>query len=261
MSSENIYVELTRKFNQGKVRTIITSGQAVVFYRLAMMSKDGDWIIREDEESFNHILSVLAHYNAKYRFGAPLDMKWLKSGWSSHFEFNYSGRRIRTDFFSRPPRIDIRDIDRYFHTSTLSELSVIDKVSLIKTKQTDRLKDYAVIGDLSRELPAFEQLLYSQSARDILAIKQKSPLEFERAKPIRNILQGDLSLESLEENIDRERRGLMRANANRIEKYQNAAQSWALNWQAISKKIDNLSLTAAHAYILQEANKFLPTNI
>jgi hypothetical protein len=58
----NIYVELTKEFNRGKLRAIICSGQAVVLHRLAVMSKDGDWIICEDEESLNFILNILALY-------------------------------------------------------------------------------------------------------------------------------------------------------------------------------------------------------
>ena len=56
--SINIYVKLTKEFNQGKLRAIICSGQAVVLHRLAIMSKDGDWIVREDEETIRHILEV-----------------------------------------------------------------------------------------------------------------------------------------------------------------------------------------------------------
>ncbi len=47
----SIYLDLTRQFNEGKLRAIICSGQAVVLHRLAIMSKDGDWIIHEDEET------------------------------------------------------------------------------------------------------------------------------------------------------------------------------------------------------------------
>ena len=57
--TENIYLQLTRLFNEGRKRVIITSGQAVVFYRLAIMSKDGDWIIREDAEATSYVLQVL----------------------------------------------------------------------------------------------------------------------------------------------------------------------------------------------------------
>jgi len=42
----NIYVELTRQFNHGRLRAILAGGQAVVLHRLAIMSKDGDWILR-----------------------------------------------------------------------------------------------------------------------------------------------------------------------------------------------------------------------
>lgn len=40
----NIYLQLTKQFNDGRLRAILAGGQAVVLHRLAMMSKDGDWI-------------------------------------------------------------------------------------------------------------------------------------------------------------------------------------------------------------------------
>ena len=49
---------------------------------------------------------LLALRRARYRPGAPLDVRWLAGGWSSHFEFaDERGRRVRCDFFSRPPRV------------------------------------------------------------------------------------------------------------------------------------------------------------
>ena len=56
------------------------------------MSKDDDWIVREDEKGIRHTLEVLSNHKAHYRFGVPFDMQWLKVGWSSHFEFNYNIR-------------------------------------------------------------------------------------------------------------------------------------------------------------------------
>lgn len=38
--SGNIYQELTQAFNAGRLRAILSSGQAVVMHRLAVMSKD-----------------------------------------------------------------------------------------------------------------------------------------------------------------------------------------------------------------------------
>ncbi|NJM36462.1 MAG: hypothetical protein HC845_00490 [Akkermansiaceae bacterium] len=78
-----IYHQLTQEFNQGQLRAILCSGQAVVMHRLAMASKDGDWIVREGESDLSHIRQTLEKYGASYRFGAPLDERWLAAGWSS----------------------------------------------------------------------------------------------------------------------------------------------------------------------------------
>jgi hypothetical protein len=46
----NIYFELTEAFNAGGSNVALASGQAVVYFRIAIMSKDGDWIIRDHPE-------------------------------------------------------------------------------------------------------------------------------------------------------------------------------------------------------------------
>lgn len=38
----NIYVKLTQAFNEGGLRAVLSSGQAVVFHQLTVMSKGGD---------------------------------------------------------------------------------------------------------------------------------------------------------------------------------------------------------------------------
>ena len=62
----NPYLELTEEFNRGRLRALVSSGQAVVLHRLAIMSKDGDWILREDAESFDHVLAVLSRRRARF---------------------------------------------------------------------------------------------------------------------------------------------------------------------------------------------------
>src|SRR5438128_707625 len=107
-----IYLDLTREFNAGRLRAVICSGQAAVLHRLAIASKDGDWILREDQESLAHVLGVLAAHGARYRFGAPFDVRWMSGGWSAHFEFRGDETRVRTDFFTRPPRVSAADLAR-----------------------------------------------------------------------------------------------------------------------------------------------------
>lgn len=59
-----IFRRLSQAFNDGRKRAILCGGQAVVMHRLAVMSKDGDWIIREDDESVGHVLSTLQRFGA-----------------------------------------------------------------------------------------------------------------------------------------------------------------------------------------------------
>ena len=56
----NVYLDLTEAFNAHGPTAALASGQAVVFYRIAIMSKDGDWIIRESVDACDRVLSVLA---------------------------------------------------------------------------------------------------------------------------------------------------------------------------------------------------------
>src|SRR3989442_732528 len=71
----NPYPALPAQVNDGPPRTLLSSGPAVVGYRLAVTSKDGDWIVREDAEATGHVLRVLSRHGAAYRFGAPLDVR------------------------------------------------------------------------------------------------------------------------------------------------------------------------------------------
>lgn len=49
--ADNVYFDLTRVWNERGPIVALSSGQAVVYYRIAIMSKDGDWVIRETAEA------------------------------------------------------------------------------------------------------------------------------------------------------------------------------------------------------------------
>lgn len=131
----NIYIDLTRQFNAGKTRAILSSGQAVVLHRLAIMSKDGDWILREEPETLGHTLGVLSQYGAQYRFGAPLDVRWMAGDWSSHFEFCWDPLRIRTDFITSPPRISQAVLRRLWMEQEGKEIPFVDVKTLVEIKK------------------------------------------------------------------------------------------------------------------------------
>ena len=66
-------------------------------------------------------------------------MRWLRSGWSSHFErFDAAGRRRRCDFVSRPPRISPSAIQAMFQKSAGEDLLVVDREALIRLIQMIR---------------------------------------------------------------------------------------------------------------------------
>jgi hypothetical protein len=147
---ENPYLELHREFRNAGAEVLISSGQACVLYGIAAFSKDGDWIIRENRRSCDAVLAVLEKKNARYRLGVPLDPRWLKTGWTSHFEYRLAnGFRMRADFCSRPPRVT--DIETMWKNATQRhDAELVDVESLILLKQTRRERDFSVIGALAQ---------------------------------------------------------------------------------------------------------------
>ncbi len=257
---DNPYLELTEELNRGRLRVLLSSGQAVVVHRLAVMSKDGDWIVREDTEAVGHVLEVLSSHGAHYRFGAPLDLRWLAGGWSAHLEFRREALRIRTDFVTRPPRIAPEQLAQMWEAAEATGNDVVDPEPLAAMKLTNREKDYAVVGELARLMPdPRSQLLYSRSSRDLIELADEHPAalaEAIRQRPLlARIAEGR---EVLEEALDRERRALMRINEERLARYQAAVEDWVKLWPDVQREMEGLSLLDAHRLLTARAEGVLP---
>lgn len=263
----NIYLQLTRDFNAGRLRALLAGGQAVVLYRLAIMSKDGDWILREDEEALDRVLAVLAAHGARYRFGAPLALPWMRAGWSAHFEFPFEGLRVRTDFVTRPARLPAAAVSALWagqeHHPPAPDEAKLAAEQLILTKQTNREKDYAAIGELARLLDdPLAVLRYSRSARDILEIAARHPDLLAAAEVDRPCLAAVAQgREAVAAALDAERRRLMARNEERLEHFEQAARPWASVWPALSREIEGWPLRRAHARVVEAANGCLPTTV
>jgi hypothetical protein len=256
-----IYLELTKEFNTGKLRSVLSSGQAAVLHRIAIMSKDGDWILREDAETMKHVLAVLSKHDARYRYGAPLDMRWMSGGWSSHFEFPHQRLRVRTDFVTRPPRISEAELKILWKEQEGRELPFVNVRQLAELKKTNREKDYAVIGELARLMTEpRDKLLYSRSARDLINLAETHPrliLELAAIRPVLSAIHEGRS--RLEEALDAERRSLMHANEERLKTYLKAAEKWAETWTSVAKEIAGLPLAQAHEVVAYRADAVLPS--
>jgi len=256
----NVYLQLTDEFNAGRLRAIICSGQAAVLHHVAIMSKDGDWILQEDEECCRHILEVLERHGAHYRFGAPLDVRWLSQGWSAHFEFYHDPMRVRTDFFTRPPRLSETELTAIWKEQSDNHPPYVNLVQLARMKQTDREKDYVIIGELARRMqdPA-DQIRYSRSALDLMRLREHHPTLVEQLageRPALAMIQE--GRERLEAELDAERRALIHANEQRLSRYEAASKSWMEQWSKLAEQIQCRPLSAAHKIFTREAETHLP---
>jgi len=232
----------------------------VVYYRLAIMSKDGDWILRETPAACRRVLEVLAGRGARYRPGAPLDVHWLAGGWSSHFElFDSAGRRVRCDFFTRPPRIPLDWLDRRFSAAGNqgSGLLVVDVEPLIRMKQTQRAKDYPVIAELARLLPPEQEIELTTDPDRVLALAKQAG-RASRRPSVRAALAGegrDAVVVALAREIDE----LRRQDHERVERFQRSSEPYLRAFRAA--ELDGLPLHQAHDRLCELAASHLPTDV
>ena len=254
----NVYFDLTAELNEEGLVAVLASGQAVVYYRISMMSKDGDWILRETPEACRRILDVLGRHGARYRPGAPLDVRWLAGGWSSHFEFTDAERhRIRCDFVTRPPRMTPDELRGLFETTgSTSPHDVLPLEPLIRIKQTQRAKDYPVIGELARLLPPEREIEFTTDPDRILALASAYGANSRRA-PVRAAVAG-ASRETVVVELAREVDRLQQHDRARLERYKAAAEDYMQQFQAA--KISSLDLPAGHDRLCELAGRWLPRN-
>jgi len=249
----NVYFDLTRTFNARGPVVALASGQAVVHYRVAIMSKDGDWVIRETAQACGAVLEILAARGATYRPGAPLDTRWLAGGWSSHFEFaDEKRRRVRCDFFSRPPRIAPEATDRLFATAA-DPFLVVDVESLIRMKRTQRAKDYAVIGELAARLPPAQEILLTTDPDRLLQLAPEHG-EGVLRPAVQAARAGDR--DALVVALAREQDRQQRADRARLEAYAAAAAPYIEAFMRMPA--DDKRLPDAHQRVVALAERLLP---
>ena len=265
----NIYLDLTNEFNEGRLRAILSGNQAVVIHKILAPAIYGDWIVREDSESLEWILEILESHGAFYRFGAPLDGRWMNGGWSAHFEFSADGNRIRCDFVTRPPRITTEDLRALWDEQERGEngslaVPTLDMRRLAEIKKTDRERDYPFIGELARRMPPRDQLLQSRSALDLMELVKQHPDAARAVADVRPLLQlllnSNLERRAVRLALSEEQIEMMEKNEARIAAYSSAAKNWQMLWPKIQKEARGLPLRQAHRLLIESARAVLPEN-
>ncbi len=255
----NVYFELTEEFNRDGTVAVLSSGQAVVWYRLAMMSKDGDWIVREDDAACARIRQVLSRRGARYRPGAPLAVPWLQGGWSSHFEFlDARGSRVRCDFVSRPPRLSAVACQAQFQRPPRpGEPAVVDLPSLLLLKQTQRAKDYPILGALARLLGPAQELEFTTDPDRVLELAgahgDNSPRE-----AVQVARQGG-SRDAVVVALAREADRLQQQDRVRVQAYLQAGAAYLRAFQ--DEGLGALALDQAHPRVVALAERLLPATL
>ncbi len=253
----NVYFELTEAFNAEGPTVALASGQAAVFYRVAIMSKDGDWVVRESPEGCARVLAVLASHGARYRLSSPLDVRWLSGGWSSHFEFfDERRRRVRCDFVSRPPRVPTASIDALFNRHAPPALLTVDVESLIWMKHTQRAKDYPIIGPLAALLPPEREVLLTTDPDRVLALAVTHGARATRPA-VRAALSGDRRAVVLA--LAGEADDYQQRDRRRVEHYETAAARYLEVCRAMH--VVDLPIHEAHARMCEAAEQYLPTRV
>lgn len=254
--ASNVYFDLTREFNAGGPVALLASGQAVVYYRVAIMSKDGDWVVRETADACARVLDVMATHGASYRPGAPLDLRWLVGGWSSHFEFaDERGRRVRCDFFSRPPRVPPDVVERRFEGAR-DPLLVIDAESLVRMKQTQRAKDYAVIAELASRLSPDVEVELTTDPDRLLSL---APVHGARSRRVAVQAAAGGDRDEVVVALAREQDRLQRAERARLAAYAAASERYLEAFVHLPP--DARRLPGGHATIVALAERWLPTSV
>ena len=258
--ARNIYFELTEAFNAKAPNVALASGQAVVYYRIAIMSKDGDWIIREAPDACDAVLEELEARGARYRPAAPLDVRWLVGGWSSHFQFaDARARRVRCDFVSRPPRVPRAALEQLFAPATTPPARhVVDIPTLIALKQTQRAKDYAVIAELAARLPPEQEIEVTTDPDRILALAPAFDRESSRPA-VRAARQVPVDRRAVVVALAEETDALQQTDRRRVAAYETAAQPFLQACRAA--EISTMPLRLAHARIVEMAERLLPLTV
>jgi hypothetical protein len=175
----------------------------------------------------------------------------------SHFEFlDARQRRVRCDFFSRPPRVAASAINALFVNPP--PLHVVDVPVLIALKQTQRAKDYAVIGELATRLAPQEEIDVTTDPDRIITLAPAFGRDSQRpaVRAARHVpVDRRAVVVALAEEVDH----LQQQDRRRVAAYEAAAEPYLEACRALH--VPALGIRVAHARMLEIAERLLPPTV
>lgn len=147
---QEFYEDFVRRLRSQGVLCAITSGLACVHYGIAETTKDCDLLCHM--ASFDVLLELLENTPVdgrppQYRgdISPPLDARWHRGGWTSHFEWEAGREKVTLDVFGTALRESSRWEDE--PQGLYAGLQVVAEM-----KRTDRPKDWPFVNALGEQL-------------------------------------------------------------------------------------------------------------
>jgi len=223
-----------------RVRFAIRSGMACVYYGLQQTTKDTDWIVDPaDLSNLRRLLyqqqQRLPPWRISYRtvFGAPLDVEWMRHGWTSHILIQHEalGAEQHLDFFARPPRVS---------TWSPNADGFADRDVVARMKRTDRERDWPYVDSLGWQIMetgggAQQALLHVQDAGRLRQIWERATVAERSAaaqrRPVLQRIDAESDPDRLEGWIRLERLVWQCINRERYGRYQQAWKDFFRRWR------------------------------
>ena len=140
-------------FRNYNARFLLMGGQACILYGAAEFSRDLDLSIGEDDQSLEYVRKILDELHAENIFVPSLNADTLKRGHACHFRCHTPETEgLRIDLMTCMRGCD--DFEVLWSRRTIirlpeiGDLSVLSLPDLVKTKKTQREKDWPMIRRL-----------------------------------------------------------------------------------------------------------------
>jgi len=257
---ENFYEGLVARARSRGIPCAITSGMACVAFGVAQATKDCDLLCAPDlAGEFLKLLqeSSLGGQGPHYRghLTAPLDSRWLRGGWTSHFMWKVPDLEAYLDVFGVAPRGSVpweSDVAGFYAgLHTVAEM-----------KRTNRERDWPFTTALGVKLleagdPRGWLHLFNFEVLVQTAEKLRCPETMVTLRPALALLTGPD--ERLELALKGEVEFWNRLDQLRLKVYERAVRPYLLAVKA-DVRSRNPSLEVQHEVRLEHAESVLPTS-